>query len=105
MRRGPGRVLEPGAPRERWGGPRAQKFVELCLDEYGRLCWLCGLPGADSADHIVPISQGGAVYDLANLGPSHRPCNYSRGARPAEDYEVVEDGTQWFREGMANAGA
>src|SRR4051794_13113450 len=66
MRRGPGKTAADGV-REGWGGPKAQRYVRLTLAEYGTTCWLCGLPGANSADHIVPISQGGAVYDLANL--------------------------------------
>jgi 5-methylcytosine-specific restriction endonuclease McrA len=95
VRRGPGRTAADGV-REGWGGPKAQRYVRLTLAEYGTTCWLCGLPGANSADHIIPISQGGAVYDLANLGPSHRSCNYSRGARSADAYQLIEDGTGWF---------
>lgn len=83
---------------ESWGGPKAQRFVALTLREKGGVCALCGLPGADSADHIVPRSRGGAVYDLANLQPAHRRCNESRGNRsivgPAA---LIEDGQAFFR--------
>lgn len=95
--RGPGAVAQPGT-HETWGGRRAQAMVRATLATYGDRCWLCGLPGATTADHVIPIASGGAVYDLANLGPAHGPCNYSRGARPAELFELIEDGAAWFTE-------
>jgi 5-methylcytosine-specific restriction endonuclease McrA len=44
------------------------------------ICWICGLPGADTRDHIVPLSK-----DSSSLAtrPAHRSCNSSRGARRA----------------------
>lgn len=45
-----------------------------------RVCGICGLDGADSVDHIIPRSQGGAIYDEANLRPAHFICNARRGA-------------------------
>lgn len=49
------------------------------------ICGLCGgyidksLPYRDkwawTADHIVPINQGGDPYDYYNLQPAHRSCN------------------------------
>lgn len=95
LRRGPGMTGEPGAPTE-WGGRKAQEYTALTLTTYGTVCWLCGLPGATSADHIIPRSRGGAVYELRNLGPAHKSCNESRGNRPAQDYQLIEDGTAWF---------
>lgn len=94
--RGPGVLAAPGVV-ETWGGRRAQQFVTRTLAEYGRLCWLCGLPGANSADHVIPISLGGAVYDLRNLGPSHRSCNYARGNRDAKHVAIpIESGVAYF---------
>ena len=43
-------------------------------------CWLCGGPGADTADHIIPVSKGGTA-DRSNLRPAHQRCNASRGDR------------------------
>lgn len=37
-------------------------------------CHLCGQPGADTWDHVVPLSRGG-TNDYANLRPAHRSCN------------------------------
>ena len=93
--RGPGRMADPGTP-ESWGGRKAQEYVKRTLETYGTLCWLCRLPGANTADHIVPRSRGGAVYDLANLGPAHKHCNESRGNRPPEAYSLIEDGPAGF---------
>lgn len=95
-KRGPGVLAEPGAPIELWGGRKAQAYVQLTLQTYGTVCWLCGLPGANSADHIIPRSLRGAVYDLRNLGPAHLSCNESRGNRPAETFELIETGTDYF---------
>lgn len=93
--RGPGRLADPGGS-DAWGGRKAQDYVRLTLDTYGSTCWLCGLPGSTTADHVIPRSKGGAVYDLANLGPAHRNCNEARGNRPAESYLVVESGFEFF---------
>lgn len=82
LRHGPGSYADPDAPVVRWGGRKAQQWVKRTIAEYGELCINCGLPGSDSADHIIPRADGGAVFDLDNLGPSHRRCNYSRGKRP-----------------------
>ncbi|RZU64598.1 HNH endonuclease [Microterricola gilva] len=96
LRRGPGLLADPSMPREQWGGRKAQQYVKLTLSTYGTVCWLCGLPGANSADHVIPRSKGGAVFHLDNLGPAHKHCNESRGNRPAETFALIEDGTQFF---------
>ena len=98
IRRGQGALADPDAPVEQWGGRKAQQYVRLTLAEYGTVCWLCGLPGATSADHIIPRSKGGAVYDLANLGPAHKRCNESRGNRDTDGpTPLIEDGADFFR--------
>jgi 5-methylcytosine-specific restriction endonuclease McrA len=97
-RRGAGLLADPGAEPEEWGGRKAQEYVALTLTTYGRVCWLCGLPGATSADHVIPRSKRGAVYDLRNLAPAHKRCNESRGNRTAVGpAAVVESGLDFFR--------
>lgn len=98
LQHGPGTLADPEAPAERWSGKRAQQWVARTLAEYGTVCINCGLPGSDSADHIIPRSRGGAVYDLLNLGPSHRRCNYARGAKPLTRPGIpVESGMAYMK--------
>lgn len=64
-----------------WGGKAAQRTRTLVLWLYGDTCWLCGQPGANSVDHVVPIQWGGAMWDLDNMRPAHLRCNQARGNR------------------------
>lgn len=84
-----------------WGGRRAEAYRRAVLDEYGDTCWLCLRPGATTADHIVPRSRGGSLYDLANGRPAHGSCNSRRGNQPvtpallASFRETVEAVSTW----------
>jgi len=46
------------------------------------VCQICGRPGADSVDHIVPRAFGGTHGD-SNLRAAHFTCNSRRGAKQA----------------------
>lgn len=48
------------------------------------VCWLCGHPGANSVDHVVPVAVGGAPFDLGNLRPAHLRCNLVKGLGPGQ---------------------
>lgn len=61
-------------------GHRWQQVRRKVLDACD-VCWLCGHRGADSVDHVIPISKGGAHLDPANLRPAHVSCNSKRGNR------------------------
>ncbi|WP_431031517.1 HNH endonuclease [Plantibacter sp. RU18] len=89
--------MPTGDVGEVWGGRKAQEYVAGTLERYGTICRLCGLPGADSADHIIARSHGGAVYDYANLRPAHQRCNESRGNRDLT--APVESGLGFFVSG------
>lgn len=43
------------------------------------ICALCGKPGANTADHIVPLMFGGD-HSVDNLQPAHLSCNSRKGA-------------------------
>jgi 5-methylcytosine-specific restriction endonuclease McrA len=52
-------------------------------------CHLCGHPGADTRDHVIPLALGGA-NDHTNIRPAHGKrrcstcgirCNQAKGAR------------------------
>ena len=66
-------------PMKGVSGYRWQQIRKRILAQ-SRICGICGLDGADSVDHIVPRSQGGAIYDETNLRPAHFICNARRGA-------------------------
>jgi 5-methylcytosine-specific restriction protein A len=64
-------------PRD-WG--RIRKRV-LRRDQ--GICYVCGRPGANQVDHIVPVSMGGGEED-ANLAAIHeRPCHAAKTSREA----------------------
>lgn len=44
------------------------------------ICWICGEPGADAADHVIPLALGGAD-ETWNLRPAHHKTPNSRGVR------------------------
>ena len=68
------RAQNPGRKGRPWERVRLQV---LARDR--NICWICHRPGANSADHIVPISLGGRPLDPANLRAAHQSCNSSRG--------------------------
>lgn len=64
-----------------------RRTVAYVVDRDRGICHICGGPGADSADHIVPRSQGG-TDDASNLLAVHHNveprCNRVRGDGPVE---------------------
>jgi 5-methylcytosine-specific restriction endonuclease McrA len=65
-----------------------RETVEQALEMYGRTCHLCGLHGATTVDHLIPVFHGGPVWDLTNMRPAHWSCNRRRGTMPLHE---------WFR--------
>lgn len=64
-----------GRKGARWRRLRAQVL------EANNICWLCGKPGADSVDHVLPLSiYPELAHDMSNLRPAHIACNSSKGA-------------------------
>lgn len=70
-------------------GRAAMAFRDLVVATYGDTCHICGRPGADTADHLVPVKYGGA-NTLENCRPAHRRCNSRRGA-PQSAPPTVDD--------------
>lgn len=45
------------------------------------ICYLCGQPGADTADHVLPVARGG-THDMSNLKAAHvTPCHEDKTER------------------------
>lgn len=62
---------------------RAQVFTRD-----GDVCHICGQPGADTVDHVVPrvvaerLNLDVSPFDPENCAPAHKSCNSRRGAGP-----------------------
>ena len=62
------------------GWARARRAA---LDRDGWRCVECGHPGALEVHHVVPLDQGGAPLDLANLQTLCRGCHIGAHMDPA----------------------
>ena len=52
-----------------WAGPRVAKVRAVVL-AHSRICHLCGLPGADTVDHVIPRSQRpDLMWDFSEHAP------------------------------------
>lgn len=70
-----------------WGGRRVTALKARVLATMGTVCHLCGRPGADTVDHLVPRAAGGDD-SMDNLRPAHQRCNSMRQDMPLNE---------WFR--------
>lgn len=64
-----------GNPRT--GRPYRRMRAQILAED--DTCWICGKEGADTIDHLVPISKGGSVLDKNNCLPACASCNSARG--------------------------
>lgn len=77
------------------GGRPYTRFCRAVYLMWGRTCHLCGHPGADSVDHLIPLSvwpdqpldptQARPAHGVAGCPTCGVKCNQSRGAAPLED--------------------
>lgn len=47
-------------------------------------------PESCEVDHIIPVSRGGAPYEVSNLQLTHTRCNRAKGARMDSDYTELK---------------
>ena len=67
-----------------WHGRKGRPWQRLRAEVLAAsdICWLCGRPGANSVDHVLPLSTHPELaHDRSNLAPAHLSCNSSKGAR------------------------
>lgn len=62
---------------ERYQHPAYRIRRAFVLDRDQRICWLCGLTGADTVDHVTPKVHGGSD-EVTNLKAAHASCNFGR---------------------------
>jgi 5-methylcytosine-specific restriction protein A len=84
----------PDHPKEAWkgsrrkertnlSGSRQQKRARYVLDKHDTICHVCGHPGADEADHVIPLAEDGPDT-TANMRPIHsEPCHREKTAAEA----------------------
>lgn len=92
------RVLPDGSVMEDVVWQQVRKRAIASKDH---ICALCGnpidmdapphTPMALEVDHIIPISRGGAPYDLDNLQLTHMRCNRQKSNRLRDDYDELKD--------------
>jgi 5-methylcytosine-specific restriction endonuclease McrA len=60
------------------------------------VCWICGGPGADSIDHVLPVSLYPELeMELGNLRPAHLRCNIAKGNRPIQTKRYEPKSRNW----------
>lgn len=94
------RVLPDGSVMEDVVWQQVRKRAIASKDH---VCALCGneldmdakpyTPRACEVDHIIPISRGGAPYDIDNLQLLCHKCNRQKSNRLRDDYDVEKDGS------------
>ena len=72
--------------RKRWARIR----IEV-LDRDKWRCVACGRRGRLEVDHVLPMSQGGAVFDLENLQVL---CRADHLAKTAKENEIAVEGPE-----------
>jgi len=66
--------------RSGWEQQRRAKYV---LEKHNTICHVCGYPGANEADHVIPLAEGGPDT-TANMRPIHaEPCHREKTAEEA----------------------
>ena len=84
------RCYEANRRSNRRGAHTPEQWMSR-LAFFGFRCWLCGWKltlRTATKDHVIPIALGGWNF-ASNLRPACRSCNCSKGARPAEEVQIV----------------
>lgn len=56
-------------------GSKQQARAARVLRSHNGICHICGQPGADQADHVIPLAEDGPDTE-ANMRPIHsEPCH------------------------------
>lgn len=77
------------ASRCRRGGRRWRRVRQAAFERDGYLCVDCGSHLLLEGDHVVPLSEGGAEFDVDNVVTRCRRCHKDRTFGPPSDSKIV----------------
>lgn len=67
---------------DRPGNTKAWRNLRASILRQSDICHICGQPGADAVDHVIPLARGGSNHPT-NLKPAHHNtgdrCNRVKG--------------------------
>lgn len=72
-------------------GSHTEVEWQAVLEQFGGRCAYCGSEGADTRDHLRPLS-GGGTDDISNIVPACRSCNSSKGNRTLAEWWAMGGG-------------
>ena len=76
--------------RRQWG-----KIRLTVLDRDAWTCTACGKAGRLEVDHLVPLEDGGALYDLGNLQTLCRSCHFDKTSGERRGREPDPEVAKW----------
>lgn len=64
-------------------GSAQQRRAAHVMRRDNAICHVCGKPGADEVDHVIPLAEDGADH-VTNMAPIHgKPCHKNKTAAEA----------------------
>ena len=57
---------------------RWRRLRRVVLASSGRRCAICGRARRLEIDHLIPMSNGGETWAIANLQALCRPCHFAK---------------------------
>lgn len=75
-------------------GSAQQKRARYVMRRDDSICHLCGLPGSEEIDHVVPLAEGGSD-ELDNLAPAHKRCHAKKSSAEAQRGRERKRARKW----------
>lgn len=71
-------VRQPADRRSDLSGWEQQRRARAVIQRDRGICYVCHQPGANEADHVIPISQGGADAEHNMAAIHSTPCHHNK---------------------------